>query len=500
MATFNGPDQTIGTDLADIFNGSNLDDVFYALEGNDTLNGETGNDALYGYQGNDSIQGGEGNDSLYGDEDNDWVNGGAGNDLVTGGSGNDTLVGNLSFDSVGIDTLRGGEGADIFYVGDYHNNLYGNAGDGDYAFIKDLQADDTIQLDAGTYELSASPISGISGTGIFEGSELIAVLEGVNSANLTISNAGSLTYITGYRDTQFTGTSGDDNLMGESSDDILDGREGNDTLIGVTSSTSVEIDQLIGGVGADTFVLGNYHDNYYDNAGNDDYALIKDFQWDDRILLDRGTYQFSASPISGISGTGIFEGSELIAVVEGVDASDLVANDENSYTNITLAEEPAATSVIIEAEHLNLDTYVVQDFAALNSNNGASATGISLFDGVTPQEEGTASLLASDYNLSGTYDLGISYFDENDGVARLEVLVNGAVVGDILLDEATSSGFPVEDNRREYTIEDLVIQSTDIITIRGVADINNQGSEWARVDYLSFDMNTEATDLAVAEV
>ncbi len=50
------------------------------------------------------------------------------------------------------------------------------------------------------------------------------------------------------------------------------------------------------------------------------------------------------------------------------------------------------------------------------------------------------------------------------------------------MNEVTSSHEPTEDTRKEYVIEDLLIQSTDTITIRGTAD----NEEFARVDFLSF--------------
>ncbi|MGD1918343.1 MAG: calcium-binding protein [Pleurocapsa sp.] len=538
MAIFNGPDQSFGTDEADIFNGSNLDDVFFALEGNDTLNGEGGNDIFYGYQGNDSLVGGSGDDSLYGNEDNDTLKGGIGNDELSGGSGDDTLFGESSFATVAIDTLRGGEGADLFILGDYHDNLYGNAGEGDYALIKDLQANDTIRLDYGTYDFVASPIDGVTGTAIYEGTELIAVLEGVNSADLDATNTGFFTNVTGFRSPIINGTPGDDSLYGETGDDIIYGHEGNDTIVGAGSSSSVEIDCLTGGEGADVFVLGGFHDNYYDNAGDEDYALIKDLRSNDIIRLDQGYYEFEPSTIAGVEGTGIYEDGELIGIVEGVEPAELVSNDRGYYTEVTLYDGTLTTfvppnllpiippeiiedlitptidliesdliepdsSILIEAEDLNLEAYTVQNFGELEAENGAygaDAVGITLYDGETLSEAGTASLLASDYELSGTYDLSVSYFDENVGVATLQVLVNDEVVDEILFSEETSSGYPTEDTRREYTFEDLAIESTDTVALRGVADINNQGSEWARVDYISFALDTEVTDLVGAEV
>lgn len=140
----------------------------------------------------------------------------------------------------------------------------------------------------------------------------------------------------------------------------------------------------------------------------------------------------------------------------------------------------------IEAEDLQLSNYSIEDFFEIVTNDNsttADALGISLPE--SSDLTGTASFLASDFNLSGTYDLEISYFDENDGEAQLQVLINDTVRGDLLLNENTSSGFPTEDTRREYEIEDLSIQLSDTITIRGNAD----GNEGARVDFITFSLD-----------
>ena len=149
------------------------------------------------------------------------------------------------------------------------------------------------------------------------------------------------------------------------------------------------------------------------------------------------------------------------------------------------------STIFIEAEELltpGEDTYIEENFAEIETNDEtepANAIGISLVD--VEAGTGEVSFKAEDYGLSlfneTTYDLEISYFDENDGKAEIQVLINGGVVGEPkILNENTSSGFPTENTRREYIVEDLVINSSDTITIRGIAD----GDEWARIDNISF--------------
>ncbi|BAY26799.1 VCBS repeat-containing protein [Calothrix sp. NIES-2100] len=171
--------------------------------GNDTLNGGDGNDTLLGFDGNDSLQGGNGNDLLIGGADNDLLYGGnnndtlkggsnndklygdSGNDILDGGSGNDTLTGGgSSVTSSEIDTLTGNTGADRFVLGDASTYLYIGPS---YAKITDFNASqgDVLQLKSSlyvneytfTYESSTYGNTGILDSLIYQGNDLIAVVQ-----------------------------------------------------------------------------------------------------------------------------------------------------------------------------------------------------------------------------------------------------------------------------------------------------------------------------------
>ena len=81
-------------------------------------------------------------------------------------------------------------------------------------------------------------------------------------------------------DDNLYGADGNDYLVGNSGDNNLYGVDGNDTLIGsnpnVYGSGSGEYDILNGGSGADTFVLGESDEAYYQGSG---YATISDFDY-----------------------------------------------------------------------------------------------------------------------------------------------------------------------------------------------------------------------------
>ncbi|MEO0806369.1 MAG: calcium-binding protein [Cyanobacteria bacterium J06643_4] len=183
-----GNDHIYGFNGNDIIDAGAGNDTVYGGNGNDTILGRSGNDTIYGNNDNDAIWGEAGNDTLYGDDGDDYVFGGAGDDKVVGGNGNDQLDGGLGDDrllgvksrnAIEIDELTGGGGKDTFQIGDYHGNYYNNGGNSDYALITDMSYLDQIILDNGSYTTGSSPISGISGVAIYEGSELLAIVQGI---------------------------------------------------------------------------------------------------------------------------------------------------------------------------------------------------------------------------------------------------------------------------------------------------------------------------------
>jgi len=138
--------------------------------GNDTLTGTAGNDLLNGGNGNDSLIGNAGNDSLIGGNGSDFLVGSAGDDLLDGDNGSDTLRGGL-----GNDTLTGGNGSDVFVFA----ALEGTDTITDFSL-----GTDKIGLTGG---LTFGNLS-FSGNQIRIGSDVLAVLTGVNTNTLTASN------------------------------------------------------------------------------------------------------------------------------------------------------------------------------------------------------------------------------------------------------------------------------------------------------------------------
>jgi Ca2+-binding RTX toxin-like protein len=107
---------------------------------------------------------------------------------------------------------------------------------------------------------------------------------------------------------------GNDELLGSSGNDVLNGNDGNDYLTGSGNANGLaEVDILLGGGGTDTFVLSNYAD-----AGDNDYAIIKDYAAEDTIK-DLNLFCIGTSSLAGVNEIALFadNGNDLVAIVAG---------------------------------------------------------------------------------------------------------------------------------------------------------------------------------------
>ncbi|MEO0867492.1 MAG: CARDB domain-containing protein, partial [Cyanobacteria bacterium J06642_11] len=180
-------DDFIGTDAADSFDGLRGDDDVFGGAGNDTLDGGRGDDDVFGGEGDDLVLGGFGDDFVAGGSGNDEVVGNRGDDLIVGVDINNTV--NPGADQ--IDTLTGGFGDDAFFLGDEVQSYYVDTTTPDYAVITDFTAgEDVIALhgSASDYTLG-TPASGLPfGTGVFQGNELVGIIQG-DTAGLSLTSA-----------------------------------------------------------------------------------------------------------------------------------------------------------------------------------------------------------------------------------------------------------------------------------------------------------------------
>ncbi len=306
-----GSDTLQGGDGLDTLNGGDHADTLKGGKNADQLNGDGGNDFLQGQAGNDIINGGDGNDIAGGGAGDDIIDGGSGDDSLTGWNGNDEITG-----GTGNDTLKGGDGLDTLNGGDHADTLKGG---------KD-----------------ADELNGDGGNDFLQGQAGNDILNGGDGDDTAGGGGGNDVIDGGADNDSLTGWNGNDNITGGTGNDMIKGGDGLDTLTGVDPTAAQpgnnEIDTLLGGAGADLFILGDGQ-VYYDDNGTADYALIGTFNSaeGDRIQLygNSSDYALDENVVNLPAGTAIYSNSgselELIGVVDGVLDMDLSNTSQFSF-------------------------------------------------------------------------------------------------------------------------------------------------------------------------
>ena len=120
------------------------------------------------------------------------------------------------------------------------------------------------------------------------------------------------------------GNAGNDTLYGEAGNDYLNGGAGNDYLDGYASFNSPDFDTLEGGLGADTFVLGNRSQGmFYQGNGQ---ATIADYNFrDDYIQLRGNSSQYRL----------LNQGNDKLIQTTGGDTLAIVKNVPDLSFNVT---------------------------------------------------------------------------------------------------------------------------------------------------------------------
>lgn len=317
----NGDDVLNGLAGNDKLFGNNGSDHLYGGAGNDTCDGGSGNDTLDGGTGNDAMAGGANNDTYVVDSSGDTVteatNGGT--DLILTALSAYTLgtnVENLTFTGTGpfqgtgnsqSNAVTGGSDGDTIDGGTGIDRLVGLGGDDTYLVDNALDVVeeaanggiDTV-FTTGALHVLAANVENLtySGTGRFMGTG--------NAAANTITGGGNADTVFGLGGNDVMGgLAGNDTLSGGAGDDTFlatvsdgndryDGGAGNDTysLIGTTaaatvsllagtstssqtgSDTLIQIENVIGGSGADRIVAGSGLNVLTGGAGNDTFAFM----------------------------------------------------------------------------------------------------------------------------------------------------------------------------------------------------------------------------------
>jgi Ca2+-binding RTX toxin-like protein len=332
-------------------------------------------DVLRGGEGNDKLYGGEGNDLLYGEQENDLGNGG--NDRLVGGAGDDTLYGNSGNDELygddvsnALDSLAG-QATTIPNSFTYNGSTYlltatamgweaaqaaAQTLGGNLVTINDAAEETWLKSTFGTSRelwigLTDKAVEGtfrwISGEAVTYTNWAVGEPNnagGIGDADYARMNLGSqwgdlggnsslygiieikqTTVSTTSVSADGTATVGNDSLTGGSGHDTLSGGAGNDILNGTDGVAlgANEKDVLIGGSGADKFILGDKQQAYYSLGGLNDFATIKDFVAGVDTVQLYGVAGNYTQQQSGVGTQLYWQGQDLVAVFEGVASLNL---------------------------------------------------------------------------------------------------------------------------------------------------------------------------------
>ncbi|NRB17481.1 MAG: hypothetical protein HRU33_07890 [Rhodobacteraceae bacterium] len=289
--------------------------------------------------------------------------------------------------------------------------------------------------------------------------------------------AGNDTILGGDDADLIFGGAGDDEIDSGAGLDTLVGGTGNDTL---TSGEVLGIDGwrnelfggpgddflfapgfLFGGPGRDTFVFSNLV-----NGLPGDSSFIEDYE-PGIDVIDLGGHSLN-SFVEGDSSVSINFGPD-----DGFGDTIVVQSGEGEITNfdqITIINAGSAPVTRVEAESMDRD----QGFV-VNSLGGSSG-------GQILKASDTGEQRASfDFDgLSGSYNVTIGYYDENDGAASFAVDVDGVEVDSFIWNEDLGSPFANSMARTTRLIEDVWIDNGDTVDFRGFKD----GGEPLRFDFV----------------
>ncbi len=316
---------TITDGAAHSVTGNALNNALAGGGGADKLDGGDGNDALDGGGGDDILTGGKGNESLFGGDGNDRLVGGAGNDTLTGGAGDDTYVVDSGKDKVvetdstatgGTDTVEtsisfsiatapnvenltltgtaningfGNALGNTITGNDGNNYLDGGAGDdkliggkGDDTLVGGTGNDDLVggagndiyvldSIDDKVTELSAEGLDEIysADKALIKITDFVENYYYAGKEDWTFTGSiGNNTIVGGTGINTLQGDLGNDTLYGGAKADALDGGVGNDTLYGRDGN-----DSLVGGANVDVLYGGGGNDTLDGGTGSDFYAI-----------------------------------------------------------------------------------------------------------------------------------------------------------------------------------------------------------------------------------
>jgi Ca2+-binding RTX toxin-like protein len=287
-----------------------------------SINGTPNADTLTGTPQDDDIKSLEGDDRIIASNGNDKMDGGSGTNTVDY-SGLDRAIKTLPLGAIdkgglGIDTISNIQR--IIGATGKGNTVDGSTAKGAGTFDMDL-ANNSLKVN----NTPAGPLS----------------FEVVNFVN-AIGTKNNDTIVGSNRNGRLTGGGGNDTIRGGTGNDRITGSD-------ITARGVGEVDTLTGGGGSDRFILGNRDGAFYRGNGNNDYAMITDFNVL-RDSIDLGSLRDFSFGIGSGGTIDLFAGKDvntrdLIAKIQipGVGASPLAKGSSNAMAG-ALDGGPALTA------------------------------------------------------------------------------------------------------------------------------------------------------------
>ena len=210
------------------------------------------------------------------------------------------------------------------------------------------------------------------------------------------------------------------------------------------------------------------------------------------------TYQVMVTAANGsdVSGVTINETTGQIMGLSGLAIDTytvtIIASDRDGSASdvfdISIVDDVVRDTITVQAESIaNVTGYRLE-----NNTTADSGAMLSLLGGVA-NETGTASFTFNGFY--GLYNVLIGAFDENDGVATIEVAQNGTSIGSVLLNQNLGSGAATANTKVEKSVATVNIASGDRFKVTG---IENAG-EAARFDFIRFEpVSAQLPTLSIA--
>jgi hypothetical protein len=311
------------------------------------IEGTTGNDSLVGISGNDTFIGSKGNDSIEGIGTGNTV------DYNTKQSAVGITIkprGVVSKGALGIDQLK-----DIqTIVGNekFENTIDVSSVTNGFNVINLQAGDILVQDNTGNFVLDVKVLNfkNVKGT---QGNDTIAGSTG--NDNLA-GGRGNDTIIGRQGNDTLTGGGGNDIIFGGSGDDVLNGTGDNGN--GSSSRGVNEQDLLVGGSGADKFILGDSKGSYYLGDKNNGFAKIQDFSTSDNLVLGANQAYVTRKTTQGF---GLFaktaSGLDLIA--------DVIRDQINGAARQAFAGDASDSFTIEDVKNLKADFTLPAELSAV---------------------------------------------------------------------------------------------------------------------------------------